>query len=79
MMTLKKCWQRGIEPFLFFDEFNAHRIDGAPLTDSDRIFIRMNKNEIMEEIRGISAGIRIEGEQFFGGVYRDKFRGQCHD
>ena len=72
MKMLKKCWQRGIEPFLFFGEFTAHRIDGDPLTETDRIFIRMNKTEIIEEIRSISSGIRIDGEKFFKPFLEDR-------
>ncbi len=64
MKILKKCWQRGIEPFLFFGEFNAHRIDGAPLMESDRIFIRMNKREIIEEIKNLTSGDRISFDNF---------------
>ena len=72
MMILKKCWQRGIEPFLFFGEFTAHRIDKTPLTETDRIFIRMNKTEIIEEIRNISSGTRIDGEEVFKPFLEDR-------
>ena len=75
MMILKKCWQRGIEPFLFFGELNAHRIDGASLTEPDRIFTRMNKTEIIEEIRNISSGTSIDGDEFFKPFLED--RHQC--
>ena len=64
-MILKKCWRRGIEPFLFFGELNAHRIDRASLTDTNRAFIRTNKQIIIEEIRNLSTGKRISGEEFF--------------
>lgn len=64
MKILKRCWSRGVEPFLFFGELSAHRIDKAPLTDSDRLFIRMNKTEIIEEIKNITAGERITFDQF---------------
>lgn len=64
MGILKKCWQRGIEPFLFFDELQAHRIDREPLTESDQLFIRTNKIEIILEIRNIAEGERINFDKF---------------
>ncbi len=61
---LKLCWQRGLTVFLYFGELNATRDDGAPLAQADRIFIRMNKTEIIEEIK--KPGIRIDAEKFYG-------------
>jgi len=61
---LKKCWRQGVEAFLFFGEFTAHRVDKTPLTESDRIFIRMNKKEIIAEIKSIPDGVRISFDKF---------------
>ena len=63
MTTLQNCWQRGIEPFLFFGELSAHRIDRAPLTEADRVFIRKNKAEIVREIKTLLDGERINFDQ----------------
>ena len=64
MKVLREYWQRGIEPFLFFGELSAHRIDKTPLTESDRIFIRMNKTEIVREIKGALHGQRVSFDKF---------------
>jgi len=50
MKTLKKCWQYGLEPFLFFGKFTAHRTDRKPLTDADKDFLKINRPLIIEEI-----------------------------
>ena len=73
MKMLKKCWQRGIEPYLFFGQPEAQRTKGQPLTDSDRILLQVNRLDIIKELKNLSAGDRIEGERFYGNVYKDKF------
>ena len=73
MKTLKKCWKRGLEPFLFFGEPEARRTDNQPLTDSDRIFLKVNRLDIIKELNSYSTGTRIEGKEFYGNVYKDKF------
>ena len=72
MNILRQCWRREIEAFLFFGELNARRITGTPLTEADRIFIRMNKPEIIEEIKSISAGKRISGKELYGALLEDR-------
>ncbi len=64
MTILKNCWRRGIEPFLYFGELSAHRIDRVPLTESDRVFIRMNKPEIVREIETLLDGERVSFDRF---------------
>jgi len=58
MRVLRKSWQRGLEPFLFFGKFTARRTDGKKLTDDDKSFIRENKKKIVEEIT--QPGVKIK-------------------
>ena len=58
MDILNKSWQRGIEPFLFFGEFTAHRTDRKPLTEADKDFLEINKPLIIEEIT--RPGVKIK-------------------
>ncbi len=69
--TLKQCWQCGLEPILFFNDFQARRKDGKPLTEDDRIFLRTNKSLIIAEIKSISFGERIGGEKLYGALLED--------
>lgn len=76
--TLKQCWQCGLEPILFFDDFQARRKNGKPLTEDDRIFLRTNKPLIIAEIKSISFGERIGGEKLYGALLEDRQRTSRH-
>ncbi len=66
MKFQKQCWQRGLEVYFFFGELTAQRIDDEPLTEADRIFIRLHKPDIIKEIKNHRSRIRIEGGKFYG-------------
>ena len=61
--VLKQCWGRGLNALLYFGKLSAGRDDGAPLTESDRTFIRMNKKEIIGEIKNLTSGQRVSFDQ----------------
>ena len=63
---LRLCWKRGLTIFLYFDELNATRDDGAALSEEDTVFLQKHKAAIIEEITILSSGTRISGEDFYG-------------
>ena len=63
-LKLHEGWRRGIEPFLFFDELNVTRDDGAPLTDDDRTFVSQNREELIFEIKDLTYGPRVSFDGF---------------
>ena len=62
----------GLDVFLYFGKLNARRTDGL-LTASDKSFLTKHKDELIKELKNLTAGIKIEGEQFYGNLCRDKY------
>ena len=63
-LPLKECYQRGLSVFLFFDELNASRDDGEPLTENDRGFLRENRDFLIFEIKDQTYGPRVSFDLF---------------
>ena len=65
MRLLKMGWREGLEVFLYDGKLNARRSDG-PLTDGDKRFLKLHKGDLVTEIRSLTSGTRISGEDFYG-------------
>jgi len=71
MRLMKIARSEGLEVFLYVGKLNARRND-RKLTDTDKLFLKKNKVELISEIRDLSSGTRISGEDFFGpGLMQD--------
>ncbi len=65
MRLLKMAWSEGLEVFLYGGKLNARRKDEL-LTDGDKKFLVQNEQELITEIKNLTSGKRISGEEFYG-------------
>ena len=65
MRLLKMGWAEGLEVFLYDGKLNARRT-AYPLTDGDKRFLKLHKGGLITEIRSLTSGTRISGEDFYG-------------
>jgi hypothetical protein len=63
LKTLRMAWSRGINPLLYYGRFQAARVDGKTLTESDRKFLRRHKQTLIDEIKNMRSGTRIDLEK----------------
>lgn len=59
MAFLESCRARGLDVMLVYGELQASRQDGRLLTDKDREYLRSIKEDLIAEIKALTAGPRI--------------------